>query len=134
MQQGEPSPKASQVIDDLLGLVSRAQVIAYLERTGWKPWANHFERGKGWSMRPEVTKPASWIYVKPDPDAEDEDDSHFVVEVPGNEAYNGYLSKLEFAIERIAAVEQTTFLTVICRILGIQELVLRPIETDPTSL
>jgi hypothetical protein len=128
MQREELRPEAAQAIMDLLRLISVAQVTTYLEKTGWQLVANHFTWKDGWTLHPEIPSPKSWLYIKPDPEATDQDNQHFVVEVPGREEFRDYLTKLQSALERIAAIEQTTFVTVICHILGVKQLVLRQIE------
>jgi hypothetical protein len=122
----ECRPEATQAIVDVLRLVDVARVTAYLETTGWQLVANHFTREGGWTLQPEIARPKSWIYSKPDPEAVSKDDPHFVVEVPGREESWGYLTKLQSAVERIATVEQTTFVTVVCHIQGVEQLVLLP--------
>jgi hypothetical protein len=122
-------PEATQAIVDLLRPVGVAQVTAYLERTGWILLANHFTWEDGWTLQPEIARPKSQVYVKSDPEAVSKDAPRFLVEVPGREEFRDHLSRLQSALERIAAVEQTTFVTVICRILGVEQVVLLPEKT-----
>lgn len=121
-KQEEQSHLAMQAIREILRSLNSALIRAYLERTGWTLKANHFTWKGGWTLQPELNSPKSWIYVKSDPEGE----SPFVVEVPGQEERQDYLSSLQSTIERIAAVEETTFVTVVCRVLEVEQVVLLP--------
>jgi hypothetical protein len=116
-------PEAAQAIMDLLRPIRVEQVIAYLEKTGWLLWANRYTRLDGWTLHPDDHHPRKRLYIKSDPES---DGDHFVVEVPGREELRDHLHRLQFAVERLATVEETTFVTMICRLRDVEQLVLLP--------
>lgn len=114
--------RAEWITRDILRPLTTERVQSYLRKTGWTLVANHFVRGEGWTLQEAIDDPHVLIYAKPDPRCPEP----FLVQVPGQPEHDRFLSDMQQAVERLAAVEDTTFLVMVCRLLGVEQIVLRP--------
>lgn len=96
--------KANQMIIDVLNLIERDPVVAYLEAKGWQV-----------EDYPDVT---IQLYHLKRPDRP------VRITLPLDFSHN--LSTLQDCLERMAIAEETSFVGIVCKILGIEQLVLKP--------
>ena len=96
--------KANKMIVDVLNLIERDQVVAYLE-------------AKSWLVEDYPDGTIQLYHLKrPDRSAR--------ITLPLDFSHN--LSTLQGCLERMAIAEETSFVGIICSILGIEQLVLKP--------
>lgn len=108
--EGEYYSTAYQMIVDVLRLISMSQIRVYLTAKGWKLDENYPDKNLQ-------------VYILADPE---ESDHPFIVPLPVNPQSRRYLVQMQEALERLADIEDTTFLTIVCRILQVGQIVLMP--------
>jgi hypothetical protein len=107
---GEYQPSASQIVADVVRLVTVPSLQAYLER-------------KGWELKKNSSDTSLQMYTLPDPE---EPDRPFVVELPLNPTWHGFKERMQEALERLATIEGTSFISLLCRVLQVERIILVP--------
>lgn len=107
--RGDTCCYAGTIIVDILKLLTSEQVIAYVSQHGW--------------VKSKASNNWEQVYIKPDP----EDTGYpFALQIPGKTARQDNPVGLMSVIETIAIEQETTFLAVVCQILGKDHLELWP--------
>lgn len=110
LPQEERDPTANQMIVDVVRLVTVPHIKSYLTE-------------KGWSLDENYPDKHLQIYTLSDPE---EPNRPFLVYLPVNPQSCNSLGMLQEALERLAHIEDTTFVTILCRILQVEQIVLVP--------